>query len=73
MVARAEAILRDAKAFAHHLGFDFEIEMDGETGIRVPVTLEGDTDQLAYAHLKQHEAVLGTLDKDGKPYLVLRR
>ena len=72
VIKRAKEMLRDARLMARHVGFDSEVNVNGQTGTRVIVQLETDVDQEAFAYLRDHSAdVLDAGTRNGDIYLVV--
>jgi hypothetical protein len=74
VVARANEILRSAKALAQHIGFDHEVKVGHATGVRVAVPVEDEIDESAIAHLRATSpAVLDVGERDDERFLIIRR
>jgi len=73
VVKRADEMLQAARIFGQHVGFDAQIEVGGTTGTRVPVEVDSELDEEAFAHLSESsDAILEAGEKNGGHYVVLR-
>lgn len=70
---RADKILQDARNLARFVGFDNQIEIDGQKGVRVTVPMKDDLDKQAFEHLRANsDAVLDVGERNGERFLVVR-